>query len=204
MNENIKILILDDDPDVLFATSRIVKSEGYQVFNASTGSECKELAKKEHPDLILMDVVLPDIPGTELCKQIKRDPELKDIFVVMISGIKTASDNQADGLDVGADGYIARPISNRELKARVHAMVRILSAERERDRLILELKEALSRIKTLEGIIPICMYCHKIRDSTDTWQKLEAYISKHSDAQFSHSICPDCMQEHYPEALEDK
>jgi DNA-binding response OmpR family regulator len=67
-------LILDDDPDVLFATSRIVKSAGYEVFEASTGVECMETAREDRPELILLDVVLPDAEGPELCKQIKADP----------------------------------------------------------------------------------------------------------------------------------
>jgi len=142
MNQDIKVLVVDDDPDVLFATSRIVKSEGYQVLNASSGAECRDLAQKHHPDLILLDVMLPDIEGPELCKEMKSDPFLKGIFIILISGMKTSSGQQAYGLDVGADGYIARPISNQELKARVKSMIRILMVERERDQLIIELKDA--------------------------------------------------------------
>ena len=132
MNQDIIILIVDDDPDILFATARIVKSEGYQVLEASTGQAGLEVARKKKPDLILLDVILPDIPGTEVCRQIKADPFLGDSFIVLMSGLKTSSSDQARGLDVGADGYIARPISNPEFKARVHAMVRILMAGRKK------------------------------------------------------------------------
>ena len=130
MNTETRILIVDDDEEVLFATSRIVKSGGYQVLEASTGSQCLELVRMHRPDLILLDVILPDIEGTALCRQIKADPTLADTFIILLSGKKTASDEQADGLNHGADGYISRPISNRELLARVNAMVRILSAEK--------------------------------------------------------------------------
>ena len=197
MSENIKILIVDDDPDVRFATARIVEKEGYNVIKASTGSECIEKAQASKPDLILLDVVLPDAKGPELCAQIKADERLKGTFVVLISGMKTSSIEQAEGLDVGADGYIARPVSNQELRARVNAMVRILKAERERDRVILELKKALARIKRLSGLLPICSYCKKIRDDKGYWNQLEAYIDSHSEAEFSHSICGDCVKEHY-------
>ena len=204
MNNSIKILIVDDDPEVLFATSRIVKTAGYEVLEASTGLECMESARNNSPDLILLDVVLPDVLGSELCRQIKADPFFDGTFVVLLSGSKTSSDDQAEGLDVGADGYIARPISNRELKARVNAMVRILTAEREKNRLIAELKEALSKIKKLSGLLPICSHCKKIRDDKGYWNKIESYIHKHSDAEFSHGICPDCVEKHFPDYTTDK
>jgi len=114
MKEGIKILIVDDDPDVLFATTRILTSEGYQVRNASSGDECRAMVDEYRPDLILLDVVLPDIEGAALCKALKSDPILKDVFIILISGMKTSSTEQASGLDVGADGYLARPISNHE------------------------------------------------------------------------------------------
>jgi len=132
MNQDITILIVDDDPDVLSASSIIIKSEGYQVVEATSGQAGLETAQKIKPDLILLDVMLPDILGTEVCRQIKADPFLGDSFIVLMSGLKTSSSDQADGLYGGADGYIARPISNSEFKARVHAMVRVLMAGRKK------------------------------------------------------------------------
>ena len=199
MNSDTKILIVDDDPDILFATARIVESAGYEVLKASTADHCMKLVKKSRPDLILLDVVLPDTEGTVICRQIKEDPALKDIFVVLISGEKTESARQANGLESGADGYIARPITNRELLARVNAMVRILEAERERDRLIIQLKAALAEVKTLSGLLPICSGCKKIRDDKGYWNQIESYINKHSEAQLSHGICPECAEKYYPD-----
>jgi len=155
----------------------------------------------------LLDVVLPDMEGHELCRKIKEDPSFRNTFVILISGSKTTSDEQVVGLDEGADGYIARPISNRELLARVNALVRILIVERERDWLIAELKEALAEIKTLSGILPICSHCKKIRDDSGYWNNVEHYIEHHTDANFTHGICPSCAKELYPELagkLKDK
>ena len=72
-------------------------------------------------------------------------------------------------------------------------------AEQERERLIADLKKALKEIKTLRGIVPICAYCKKVRDDEGFWSQVEVYVSKHSEADFSHSYCPDCVKEHYPE-----
>jgi len=199
MKEDITIMVVDDDPDVLFATARIIKKAGYSVMKASSASECQALIQGKQPDLILLDVVLPDMDGFELCQKIKSNPALKGIFVILTSGMKTSSSEQADGLDVGADGYIARPISNNELKARINAMVRILISERDRDRLIVELREALSEVKKLSGLLPICSHCKKIRDDKGYWTQIESYIHDHSEAEFSHSICQDCAKKYYPD-----
>jgi PleD family two-component response regulator len=199
--ERARILVTDDAPDILLLTRTLLEDEGYEVFEATTGEECLASARQYRPDIVLLDVMLPDVTGTEVCRQIKSDPALGQTFVILVSGVRISSDFQADGLDVGADGYIIKPVTNRELLARVQSMVRIKRAEdalrqkeKEQERLILELQEALQEIKTLTGFIPICSSCKKIRDDAGYWDQLEAYISKHTDAVFTHSICPQCAE----------
>lgn len=130
----------------------VILFSGLEILESS--EQCLEIARQDRPDLILLDVVLPDILGLEVCSQIKTDPFLKGCYVILVSGTKIESSEQADGLCIGADGYIPRPISNGEFLARVHAMVRILKAERERDHLIIELQQALDKVKTLTGRNP--------------------------------------------------
>jgi diguanylate cyclase (GGDEF)-like protein/PAS domain S-box-containing protein len=125
-----RILSVDDSPEALLAVSRLLRSAGYEVMEASTGMEGLQLAKEKKPDLVLLDVNLPDINGIEVCKRIKSDPETAGIFVVHLSAAEISSDSQATGLESGADGYIAQPVKYRELLARVQAMVRIMKAER--------------------------------------------------------------------------
>lgn len=198
-NSDIRILVVDDDPDILFATIRLLKKEGYQLIGAETGTECLEKAATECPDLILLDVELPDILGTEVCSQLRNNPDHLKIYIMMMSGRRTSSHDQADGLDSGADGYIARPVSNRELLSRIKLMVRLIRAERKNDTYIAELEEAVEKIKVLSGIIPICMHCKQIRDDKGYWNQLEKFISQNSDATFSHGICDPCLEKHYPE-----
>ena len=80
--------------------------------------------KAHHPDIVLLDVMLLDTTGIELCRQIKADKSLQGIFVILLSGVQVSSEPQVDGLEAGADGYIVKPISNKELLARVQSMVR--------------------------------------------------------------------------------
>ena len=129
MKETTKILITDDDPDVLLLTTKLLRRAGYEVLEASTGGECLEVVRAHHPDLLLLDVVLPDITGTEVCRRIKNDQQTRGTFVILVSGVQVSSDSQANGLSVGADGYIIKPVPNKELLARVQAMERIKRAE---------------------------------------------------------------------------
>lgn len=206
MKKQFTVLVTDDNPDVLCLSTSILRRAGYTAREATTGKECLDGVRAYHPDLVLLDVRLPDMTGIEVCRLIKNDEKLKDIFVILASGIEISSEHQAEGLDTGADGYIVRPLSNKELLARVQAGERIKRAEdalREREReqraLVSQLKEALSEIKTLKGFIPICASCKKIRDDEGYWDQLETYISKHTDAVFSHGLCPECVEKYRAE-----
>jgi signal transduction histidine kinase len=127
--ESAKILIVDDNPVVLLSSTELFKAAGFVVQEARNGAEALRLARLNRPDLILLDVMLPDIHGVELCRRMKADAELKSLFVVLLSSSQISSGNQVSGLDAGADGYLARPIENRELLARVQALLRIQQAE---------------------------------------------------------------------------
>ena len=123
------ILIVDDQIPALHGMSRIMRGAGYETLEANNGIDCLKLAAEHKPDLILLDSGLPDIDGREVCKRIKSDPETADVYVVLVSSTHIGSDHQAEGLEHGADSYIARPIPNRELLARVKAMLRLKYAE---------------------------------------------------------------------------
>jgi DNA-binding response OmpR family regulator len=164
------ILVTDDDRRMLLLMAQALREAGYEVLEASSGKECLEAVKAHHPDIVLLDVMLPDTTGIELCRQIKADESLQGIFVILLSGVQVSSDYQADGLNVGADGYIIKPVSNKELLARVQAMVRIKRAvdalrekEKEQQKLVLELQEALAEIKLHEGFVPMSVLSEMIK-----------------------------------------
>jgi len=131
VNDTQRILVVDDEPESLQLTARVLQRAGYDIAMAQSGRECMRLVNNQQPDLILLDVVLPDANGIELCKRIKQAPDPSGAYVVLLSASETDSESQAAGLESGADGYIARPISNRELVARVQAMFRLKRTEEE-------------------------------------------------------------------------
>jgi PAS domain S-box-containing protein len=130
MDKPVKILIVDDDPVILDITRRVLVQAGYETVCAHDGESALQLARQHQPDMMLLDVNLPDIDGFEICRRVKTDPCMTSVYVVMVSGAHKDSESMVKGLDLGADDFISRPITNRELVARINAMLRIHSAER--------------------------------------------------------------------------
>src|SRR5271155_583042 len=120
---NLKILLADDEPDVLEFLSYNLQKEGYTVYTASGGKEAVEMAKKVIPNLILLDVMMPGMDGIEACREIKSLPECKDAMILFLTA-RTEDYSQIAGLDAGADDYISKPIKPRVLLSRIKALLR--------------------------------------------------------------------------------
>lgn len=193
MNKRFRVLVVDDE----MVNTELVKSalsESYDILTAMNGHDAINLLKQYEPDLILLDVMMPEISGYYACKIIKSDAAYADIPIIFLTALDT-EEGTIQGLEVGGIDYITKPVNLKLLKLRVRNH---LALKEQRDLLKQkneELEAALARVKQLEGIIPICSYCKKIRDDQQTWQQLEAYISNHSEALFSHGICPRCAEE---------
>jgi response regulator RpfG family c-di-GMP phosphodiesterase len=122
----------------------------------------------------------------------QRDNAAASPYLVLLTA-RHDFDSLAEGLGNGADDYLAKPFDRRELRARLKVGERIMRLEHERVHRISELEEALARVKTLQGLLPVCAWCRRVRDDGDYWKKLEEYVDQHTALQFSHGICPDCL-----------
>ena len=129
----LKILIVDDDPDITGAFTHVLQSADYDVISAATGQECLQIARAERPDLILLDVRLPDINGLEVCRRIKTDPELARIAVINVTGMRTSKDDEVEGIEAGADAYLTKPVHLRTLLAHVQTLLRARQTETARE-----------------------------------------------------------------------
>lgn len=115
-----KILVVDDEKDIIESLKISLESDNYSVVEAYTGSEAIKKARSEAPDLILLDVMLPDITGYETCNRLRKNPLTKLIPIIMLTGLSGITKNDKKlGLDLGADGYITKPVNIDELKGRI-------------------------------------------------------------------------------------
>ncbi|MEI6206466.1 MAG: response regulator [Desulfuromonadales bacterium] len=188
--EKKKLLIVDDTPENLVILYKTLR-EDYQIIGANSGQEALRLASSTVPDLILLDIMMPEISGFEVCRILKEQELLRDIPVIFITALIEETD-EVRGFSLGAADYITKPFKPAILKRRISTHLELKS---QRDALAdknIELEKALANVKELSGLLPICMMCKKIRDDEGYWSQLETYISLHSKALFSHGICPDC------------
>ena len=187
-----RVLIADDD----VATRRILEGAlggwGYDVDSATDGDEAWHILKSEEaPPLALLNWMMPGLDGVEICRSARTHPAARSTHIILLTA-KAARDDIVRGLEAGADDYVVKPFDAAELRARVRVGERLVDLRSELTRRIGELEDALSHVKLLQGLLPICSYCKKVRDDRDYWQDVESYVAEHSEAEFSHGICPDC------------
>ena len=210
------ILIIDDSPDQQALLRAILGKAGQtdllSADSAMSAFSVLDMEGQEPPakiDLILMDVLMPELDGVEACRQIKSRPHLCGIPIIMVTAKNDLSNLQA-AFAAGANDYITKPVNNVELLARVSSALALKkemdcrkTREGELRRSNEELQKALRDVKVLRGLIPICASCKKIRNDGGFWQQLEEYIGEHSEAEFSHGICQPCVKKLYPGVYQD-
>ncbi len=192
------ILVVDDARLNVQLVGTILREHDYDIQVARTGREAIDRCEQHVPDLILLDIMMPDMDGIETCSSLKNRDEFKDIPIIFLTA-KNDTEDIVRGLQVGAVDYVAKPFNSYELLARVRTHLDLKQARDEQRRLIGELRAAMAKVKLLSGLLPICSSCKKIRDDGGYWEHIEEYIRCHSDADFSHGICPDCYKNLYPE-----
>ena len=198
------ILIVDDEIKNIKLLDVLLGS-AYNFFKALDGISAMEILKKEKVDLILLDIMMPDVNGYQLCTQVKNDPALKEIPIIMLTSLSD-EESQLKALKLGAVDYVTKPFKIEILTARINTHLELKRSRdelqntlKEKELLIHELTDALANIKTLRSLLPICSSCKKIRDDKGYWCQLDAYLMQHTDLQISHSICPDCAKKLYPD-----
>jgi CheY-like chemotaxis protein len=193
--QNAGILIVDDQEANVLLLERTLRGAGYvSITSTMDPNEVCELHRKNRYGLILLDLKMPGMDGFKVMEGLKEIEEGGYLPVLVI----TAQPNQKlPALRAGAKDFISKPFDLAEVLARVYNMleVRLLHSE---------LREALENVKLLSGLLPICMWCKKIRDDQGYWNAIEHYLSQHSEAEFSHGICPDCKRKYSGEMFHEE
>jgi sigma-B regulation protein RsbU (phosphoserine phosphatase) len=189
-----KILVADDDPVSRRLLASTLARAGYDIVVVSNGTEAWQVLQGERaPELAILDWMMPGMDGVQVCMKVRNGPQTLSTYIILLTA-RDSRDDVVAGLEAGADDYVRKPFDREELHARVRVGIRVVELQRNLADRVRQLEEALTRVKQLQGLLPICSYCKKIRNDRNYWQQVEGYITEHSQAQFTHSICPECFE----------
>src|SRR6201996_6062976 len=193
-SESNRILIAEDHYVSRHLLERNLSNWGFQVSTAEDGDAAVRVLESESaPPLAIIDWMMPKLDGLEVCRRIRAQTSRPYIYLVLLTA-KSHKEEIATGLEAGADDYVIKPFDPGELRARLKVGQRVVELERQLAKRVTELETALADVKKLKSLLPICMYCKSVRDDQDYWHEIESYIHAETGTDFSHGICPACME----------
>ncbi|OFW06017.1 MAG: hypothetical protein A3I61_14100 [Acidobacteria bacterium RIFCSPLOWO2_02_FULL_68_18] len=187
------ILVADDDPLVRRAVEAALA--GRDVRLVADGDAAREaLEAADGPLVAVLDWVMPGLTGPEVCRRVRAAPRPIVPYLILLTS-RNRPEDLVEGFSAGADDYVFKPFDAAELRARVKVGERIVALHQALADRVGALETALAQVKQLQGLLPICAYCKRIRSGPDYWQQVESYIAEHTDATFTHGICPECFEQ---------
>jgi len=191
----VSILVAEDDS----VTRRLLESTlgrlGWDVIPTADGTAAwhalETLRGKDAPELVILDWMMPGMDGIQICRKLRTTPGFELLYIILLTS-RGEKEDLAMGLMAGANDYITKPFHPAELESRVRVGLRMVKLQTSLAARIHELEEALGEVKRLQGLLPICSYCKKVRNEENYWQQVESYLSAHSDIKLTHGVCPDC------------
>lgn len=192
--DTIRILIAEDHHVSRHLLERNLQNWGFEVITAEDGEAAAEILESPGaPSLAVLDWMMPKMDGVEVCQRVRGHAGRPYIYLIMLTA-KSQKEEIAAGLEAGADDYVIKPFDPDELRARLKVGQRVVELERALDKRVRDLETALADVKKLKSLLPICMYCKSVRDDRDYWRQIEEYIHVETGTDFSHGICPHCME----------
>ncbi len=189
-----RVLIAEDDPVSRRILETLLRRWGYEVTSTIDGKAAWDLLQEpDAPSLAILDIMMPGIDGLELCRRVRRSQTSMPPYIILLTANQGVREI-VKGIEAGADDYLTKPYDREELRVRVQVGARIVELQMKLSERVQQLEVALDHVKQLQGILPICSYCKKIRNDLNYWQHVESYVSDHSQAEFSHGICPTCYE----------
>jgi DNA-binding response OmpR family regulator len=186
------ILIAEDDPVTRHSLEATLRSWNFDVVAVADGAAAWErLSRDDGPSLAIFDWMMPEMDGLTLCRRLREQGRPCPPYVILLTA-RSDSEDVVAGLESGADDYLIKPFRRDELRARVRAGLRVAALQRSLAERVSDLEQALARVHRLQGLLPICSYCKRIRTDENYWQQVEEYIADRTAARFTHGICPGC------------
>ena len=195
------VLAVDDSPEVRLSMAALLAATGRTVVSTSSAEEALERLDEHDYAVALLDVQLPGMDGFELAERIRAREQTRHLPIIFVTGTSMESRHVFHGYELGAVDYLLQPIDPHILKSKVDVFCNLQAQRARIGRYVTEieaknaeLERHLAEIKTLRGLIPICSSCKKVRKDDGYWEQVEVYIMAHSEAEFTHGICADCIE----------
>ena len=192
-----RILVAEDDAvtrKLLESTLGRLRFEVIAVADGNAAWNALETLKgKDAPELAVLDWMMPGLEGIQILRRLRTTPGFELLYVILLTS-RTDKEDVAYGLAAGANDYIAKPFDPSELEARVRVGERMVKLQRSLAARVAELEVALAHVQRLQGLLPICSYCKKVRNEADYWEQVDSYLTSHSDVRITHGICPQCLE----------
>ena len=176
-----KILAVEDDPVAQMLLESALKFLGHEPILVSDGEAAWNVLREGGVRAVVSDWLMPGINGLELCRRV-RSRTGDYVYFILLTQQSATDANQNEAVEAGVDDFLSKPVNPRELWMRLRVAERILGYT--------------LQVQQLESFLPICSYCHNVRDDKNYWQKIEAYMHERSGTQFSHGVCPVCVEKH--------
>jgi sigma-B regulation protein RsbU (phosphoserine phosphatase) len=157
--------------------STALKDLGHDVLSAEDGQDAWYQYAQAKPRIVITDWMMPKLNGLDLCRKLRSDRRLRYTYIIMLTALG-GRESFLEGMNAGADDFLTKPVDINILSARVRVAERVVSLQTE--------------ASELEGLLPICTYCKRIRDGQDSWQPIEDYIAQRTETSFSQDLCPEC------------
>ncbi|MEM7245107.1 MAG: response regulator transcription factor [Acidobacteriota bacterium] len=189
-----KILVAEDEAVSRRVLQAALEAWGFEVVVAEDGEQAWEVLSSESPPpMALLDWMMPGLTGLELVKRARQEVAHAGSYLIMVTGRSERADI-VEALEAGADDHVSKPFDLTELRARVSVGRRVVGLQGELASRVRELETALAEVQRLGKLLPICCYCKKIRDDQNYWQEVEQYVSGRTGTEFTHGICPACLE----------
>jgi phosphoserine phosphatase RsbU/P len=188
-----RLLVADDDALVRRLLERSLERWGHDVRTVVDGSEAWQVLEgSDRPEIAILDWIMPGLTGIEVCRRVRELSAAAGTYLILLTS-KDRTEDAVEALEAGADDHITKPFAPEELRARVRVGERIVTLQQSLAQRVRALEDALQQVKHLQGLLPICAWCKKVRDDRNYWQQVDVYITERTDARFTHGICPDCL-----------
>ncbi len=188
----VRVLVVDDVPVQRIALQRRLDKWGYEVLAVESAEQAyASLGDRDAPTLVVLDWTLPDMDGPELCRRIRAHASLRTAYLILYTSRESSEDLVA-GLEAGANDFVSKTADPEELRARLQVGARYALLHRDLQARTREVEAALETVNKLQGILPICSYCKRVRDDRSYWHEIDRFLVQRTDLELSWSTCDQC------------